>query len=76
MPAHMNLFCVVKIPDANGDYLVHRSDCTYIPETSHCNGLGMFAECNTALSEAKRLFIKANGCRYCVPECHKARTNE
>ena len=73
VPSHANSFCVVKIPDAYGDYAMHRTDCTYIPETVHCNGLGMFETCADALTEARKHFIKVNACRYCTPECHQAK---
>jgi hypothetical protein len=76
MPAHLNSYCVVKIPEVNGDYLVHRSDCTYIPETNLCEGLGTFAHCSPALSAAQKIFVKANACRYCAPECHQARSTD
>ena len=73
MPSHSNAYCVVKIPDDHGDYTMHRTDCTYIPETSHCNALGGFEACSAALEEARKQFIKVNACRYCTPECHQSK---
>jgi hypothetical protein len=53
---------------ANGDHEVHKEGCIYMP--SNKKHLGKFATCSGAVSEAKKTYSRANGCKTCSLECH------
>lgn len=64
----MEDFCVNNIAQSNGDHEVHRYTCTYLP-TNRMH-LGSFSSCYGAVAEAKKLYLKSNGCYYCCNACH------
>jgi hypothetical protein len=54
----------------NGDHEVHISGCSFMPAEEHRVYLGDFASCRPAVAAAKKLYLNADGCYFCSPECH------
>jgi len=65
-------YCVNMKAQPNGDHEVHRLDatCHYLPAESNQLALGSHATCQSAMTEAKRIYAKSNGCFYCARACH------
>lgn len=55
----------------NGDYEVHKDDCSYYPRQNY-DELGSFSSCGPAVAEAKRkhAYKRINGCYWCSNACH------
>jgi len=64
-------YYVNRQEQANGDHEVHRADCTYVPSEMNRIYLGAFANCFSAVKEAKKFYAAADGCKFCSSECHK-----
>lgn len=64
----MYRYYVNNKPQSNGDYEVHRQDCSYLP--SDKTDLGLFDNCHGAVMAAKRYYPTANGCKFCSRPCH------
>lgn len=58
------------VAQSNGDHEVHDENCSYLPSPGHRKYLGEFESCRDAVKEAKKQYSKADGCRYCSPNCH------
>ena len=54
----------------NGDNEIHTYNCPHPPLHQNREGLGHFSTCREAVRMAKQKYPRANGCYYCVPECH------
>ena len=54
----------------NGDHEVHVTGCAHAPEPKHRHPLGDFENCAHAVTIAKVLYKKSNGCYYCCYPCH------
>ena len=54
----------------NGDHEVHTSDCSYLPDPSNRQDLGLFSNCRDAVQQAKKYYPQSNGCFYCSLPCH------
>jgi len=52
----------------NGDHEVHKDTCQHLPHDRKY--LGKFATCVEAVTEAKKVYQKSNGCITCSRECH------
>jgi hypothetical protein len=65
----MNLYYVNNNAQTNGDHEVHVSGCTYIPNDKKY--LGSFSNCKDAVAEAKKTYLRADGCYWCSNDCHK-----
>lgn len=55
---------------ANGDHEVHREGCSYMPDPSNREDLGIYPSCHGAVEEARRRGYNANGGKFCSPACH------
>lgn len=66
----MKKYYVNKRSQSNGDHEVHDQYCGYLPNIDNRQYLGEFASCREAVSEAKKFYLKSNGCRTCSLECH------
>ncbi|WP_040214632.1 hypothetical protein [Clostridium polynesiense] len=66
----MDLYYVNKNVQTNGDHEVHKSTCGHKPNRENSLYLGAFNTCKNAVKEAKKYYIKSNGCYYCCNECH------
>jgi len=61
-------FVVNNVAQTNGDREVHQPGCSYFP--SNYRDLGWHSSCAPAVVEAKKIYRKSNGCKFCNPECH------
>lgn len=53
---------------SNGDHEVHVETCQWMPKNR--TALGNHNACQTAVTAAKRIYAKSNGCYYCSRPCH------
>lgn len=65
----MNYY-VNKNEQSNGDHEVHKSNCSWLPDTENRIYLGNFTNCSEAVKEAKKRYSQSNGCYYCSRACH------
>lgn len=54
----------------NNNHEVHHEDCSKLPNVSNRDYLGYFNTCSEAVSKAKTMYSKVDGCAICCPECH------
>ena len=66
----MAIYYVNKNAQDNGDHEVHKSGCSYMPNSENRLYLGDFSSCRPAVAAAKKTYPQSNGCYYCSPECH------
>jgi hypothetical protein len=66
----MPSYYVNKNAQPNGDHEVHESSCTVLPDEKNRQYLGYFSDCVDAVKEAKKIYPKSDGCKYCSPKCH------
>jgi hypothetical protein len=52
----------------NGDHEVHKEGCTYMPNNKQ--SLGNHTTCHQAVTAAKQIYSRSNGCYWCSRECH------
>lgn len=64
----MRRYYVNNQAQANGDHEVHREECVYLPK--NLSFLGTFSSCKGAVDAAKKMYPRANGCKYCANDCH------
>ena len=67
-------YIVNKNAQTNGDHEVHEtpqqhSNCTY-PAVHNREEFGYHSTCHSAVTAAKALRYKANGCCWCARACH------
>lgn len=66
----MNNYYVNTNAQSNGDHEVHKDGCDHMPDASNRKYLGVFSNCFDAVKEAKKTYLKADGCYYCCNACH------
>ncbi len=66
----MQNYCVNKQTQANGDHEVHVHSCRFVPDKQNQHPLGLHTDCMSAVSAAKRIYPRSNGCYYCSRPCH------
>jgi len=66
----MSVYYVNKRAQDNGDHEVHTSTCAFLPSSENRQYLGEFSHCRSAVQEAKKYYLKSNGCARCSPDCH------
>jgi len=66
----MTIYYVNKQAQSNGDYEVHKADCSWLPSVENRRYLGSFTNCHDAVKEAKKYYSQSNGCKHCSLECH------
>ena len=66
----MSNYYVNMNAQSNGDHEVHKSGCSYMPDSENRKYLGDFATCGPAVTEAKKTYKQSNGCFYCANACH------
>ncbi len=64
----MPRYVVNNRPQSNGDHDVHKQGCAYFP--SDYTELGQHESCATAVTLAKRILPRSNGCAHCSAACH------
>jgi len=57
-------------PDGYHEVHVDDGSCPYPPTAVNRIQLGWHANCRDAVSAAKRVFHKSDGCYWCIRECH------
>ena len=55
---------------ADGYHEVHKTGCSHFPDYSNCKYLGDFTNCKDAVIEARKYYVKVDGCYYCCLPCH------
>lgn len=55
---------------ANGDHEVHKLGCSHMPLEHNRTYLGDFVSCSPAVTAARKIHSRANGCYYCSNGCH------
>lgn len=65
----MALYYVNKNAQSNGDHEVHKSGCSFMPDSDNRIYLGDFVFCSSAITEARKYFNDVDGCYYCT-DCH------
>ncbi|HPM76234.1 MAG TPA: hypothetical protein PK961_04015 [bacterium] len=66
----MAYYYVNKSAQENGDHEVHKSGCSFMPNEENRRYLGDFTNCHDAVREAKKIYPKSDGCKFCSEECH------
>lgn len=66
----MARYYVNQNAQSNGDHEVHLSTCSRLPAAENRTYLGDFSTCGPAVKEAKRHYVRSNGCYYCSNPCH------
>ena len=66
----MYKYYVNKNAQSNGDHEVHKAGCSYMPNSENRLCLGTFSGCAGAVKEAKKTYLRSNGCYYCSNACH------
>lgn len=68
----MKNYYVNKQAQSSGDHEVHNENCSFLSSIASKKYLGEFSNCKTAVTEAKKTYSKADGCKTCSNECHKS----
>jgi len=58
-------YCVNSIAQETGEHEVHKEDCKHSPNMVFKKYLGYFSNCSIAIEEAKKIYPKSKGCKYC-----------
>ena len=66
----MAYYYVNKNAQSNGDHEVHTTGCSFIPAVENRTYLGDFNSCGQAVTAAKKIYAKSDGCAYCASGCH------
>lgn len=61
----MKHYYVSDVPQVNGDYEVHHTDCNQLKEVHRKTYLGYFASYQQAITKANTIYTKTNGCPIC-----------
>ncbi|MCI5167887.1 MAG: hypothetical protein D3903_17830 [Candidatus Electrothrix sp. GM3_4] len=54
----------------NNNHEVHTSTCHKCPSENNRKYLGVFANCQDAVKEAKKTYSNVDGCIHCCKPCH------
>jgi hypothetical protein len=63
-------YVVNKNAQPNGDHEVHKEGCSRLPFKENRLCLGSFRSCEPAVCEARKYYPQADGCFYCLKDCH------
>lgn len=66
----MYKYSINKNTQSNGDHEIHKSGCDWEPLPHNREELGYQVDDYAALRAGKRLYQRADGCRYCCPAIH------
>lgn len=66
----MGNYYVNRNAQANGDHEVHLFGCTFKPSAMNRIYLGSFHSCAPAIREARKIYLRSNGCYFCSNACH------
>lgn len=71
MPVHEYKVNTNTHTNPNGHNEVHRDDCPQYPHLTSVVLLGEHTTCGCAVELAKAKGYNADGCRSCIPDCHR-----
>lgn len=60
-----------RLSNPNGDNEVHKNDCYHYNRMNDFEELGFHSTCSSAVEAAKLKGYRADGCKTCIPICHK-----
>ena len=68
----MERYYVNQNTDTNpkNDHEVHKESCRLLPLRDKID-LGYHNNCQSALGKASQYYYNVDGCRVCIPECHR-----
>lgn len=66
----MDKYYVNNTAQLNGDHEVHKQGCYWLSQANSVKDLGYHASCFSAVRDAKRYYLRANGCATCSNACH------
>jgi hypothetical protein len=66
----MERYYVNNTPQTNGDHEVHKNGCPWLDLANSTTDLGLHYSCHSAVTKAKLIYFKADGCYHCCNECH------
>ena len=61
-------------PQAEGGYFAHTEWCEYLPPLESRTPLGLHADCQSALVQARILHENMSGCPHCTSSCNTGET--
>lgn len=67
-------FYLSKIPQINGDYEVHTSNCMFLPKKESRIELGEYYNCGDAIDKASEDHPNVNGCYFCSRLYHESKS--
>ena len=59
-------FYVEIIAQSNGEHLVHKSGCSFLPAKEAIQYVGSISNFDSALKKANQTFRQVNGCSHCA----------
>ncbi|WP_289038490.1 hypothetical protein [uncultured Zobellia sp.] len=65
----MTRYYVNNTAQANGDYDVHKEDCSLLAFILSKTDLGVHGSCYLAVDAAKQIYKQANPCQRCAKGC-------
>ncbi|MCV9930437.1 hypothetical protein OIU83_22445 [Flavobacterium sp. LS1R49] len=68
----MKKYYVNNTAQPNGDHEIHTEDCLYFKNIISKKYLGEFSNCKFAVTEAKKIYSKSDGCKTCCNDCHSS----
>lgn len=66
----MPSYYVNKNPQSDGYHEVHTTGCPHPPNPENRVSLGIHISCKSAVTAAKKLYPKSDGCAHCCKSCH------
>ena len=66
----MYIYYINTKAQSNGDHELHINNCPSFPKPENRREIGAFSTCSAALDIAKKIYPTADGCIFCIPECH------
>lgn len=66
----MAKYYVNKNEQETGEHEVHKSGCSWMPDSDNRIYLGDFTSCHGAVKKAKEYYDDVDGCYYCSNDCH------
>lgn len=55
---------------STGEHEVHQIDCNHGPAADKRRSIGWYSSCSSAIEQAKKLYMKVDGCYFCSNACH------
>ncbi|MDX1489994.1 MAG: hypothetical protein R3332_01800 [Pseudohongiellaceae bacterium] len=65
----MPQYCADRNKSSKGSHEVHVDSCSYLPQAKDRLELGSHANCQSAVTAARRVYAQSVGCPVCSPDC-------